>query len=120
MFRPTRDSDSAFQGIAIPEFSIGVPGPGRGPPDVEEAGEITYWHTAQDTYEKLDLKALELDTRYRVAEIYALAATPLLPLRIAPIAQSYVKAIDELSNAAGPAFDVERLLPSPPCSTSGF
>jgi len=106
LFRPTRDSDSAFQGIGIPEFSIGVPGPGRGHPDVEEAGEITYWHTAQDTYDKLDLKALELDTRYRVAEIYALAATPLLPLRIAPIAQSYVKAIDELSNAAGPAFDL--------------
>src|SRR5262249_58372448 len=95
LFRPGRDSDSSFQGLGIPEFSIGVPGPGRGHPDVEEGGEIKYWHTDEDTYEKLDLKALELDTKYRVAEIYALATTPLLPLKIAPIAQSYVPALDQ-------------------------
>ena len=27
LFRPNRDSDSAFQGLGIPEFAIGVPGP---------------------------------------------------------------------------------------------
>jgi N-acetylated-alpha-linked acidic dipeptidase len=106
LFRPGRDSDSAFQGIGVPEFTIGVPGPGRGHPDVEAGGEITYWHTANDTYDKLDLKALELDTKYRVAEIYALATTPILPLRIAPIAQSYVQALDELSKDSGTAFDL--------------
>jgi N-acetylated-alpha-linked acidic dipeptidase len=106
VFRPGRDSDSAFQGLGIPEFFIGVPGPGRGHPDVEEAGEITYWHTDDDTYDKLDLKALDLDTKYRVAEIYALATTPLLPLRIEPIAQSYVQALDDLSKACGSVFDL--------------
>src|SRR5437899_12966435 len=106
LFRPGRDSDSAFQGLGIPEFFIGVPGPGRGHADVEEGGEVKYWHTDNDTYDKLDLKALELDTKYRVAEIYALATTPLLPLRIAPIAQSYVQVLDELSKAGGTAFDL--------------
>ena len=73
LFRPTRDSDSSFQGLGIPEFSIGVPGPPRGHPDLEAGGRISYWHTAQDTIEKLDPKALELDTQYRVAQLYSLA-----------------------------------------------
>ena len=106
LFRPGRDSDSAFQGLGIPEFFIGVPGPGRGHADVEEGGEVKYWHTDNDTYDKLDLKVLELDTKYRAAEIYSLATTPLLPLRIAPIAQSYVQALDELSKAGGTVFDL--------------
>ena len=106
LFRPGRDSDSAFQGLGIPEFFVGVPGPGRGHADVEEAGEIKYWHTDEDTYDKLDLKALELDTKYRVAEIYALATTAVLPLKIAPVAQSYVQALDELSKAGGNVIDL--------------
>jgi hypothetical protein len=73
---------------------------------VEETGEIKYWHTANDTYDKLDLKALELDTKYRVAQICALATMPVLPLQIAPIAASYSRAIDELARAAAGRFDL--------------
>ncbi len=105
-FRPGRDSDSSFQGIGVPEFSIGVPGPGRGHPDVEDTGRIKYWHAADDTIEKLDLQALRLDTEYRVAQIHALATVPLLPLKIAPIVRSYVRALDDLAKAAGSAFDL--------------
>jgi Iap family predicted aminopeptidase len=106
IFRPGRDSDSSFQGIGIPEFAIGVPGPSRGAPDVDAAGRIAYWHTPDDTIDKLDLKALELDTRYRVAQIHRLATLPVLPHRIAPIVESYVRAIDELANIAGKGFDL--------------
>ncbi|MBI1874386.1 MAG: M28 family peptidase, partial [Acidobacteria bacterium] len=105
VFRPGRDSDSSFQGIGVPEFFVGVPGPPRGHPEVEEAGRISYWHTAQDTLEKVDMKALELDTRYRVAQVFALARMPVLPHKIAPIAVSYERAVDELAAAAGTAFD---------------
>jgi len=97
IFRPGRDSDSSFQGLGIPEFFIGVPGPPRNHPDVEANGEISYWHTAQDTIEKLDPKALELDTRYRVAELYSLATVVNLPLKLAPIASSFHQALDELA-----------------------
>lgn len=106
LFRPGRDSDSSFQGLGVPEFSIGVPGPPRGHPDTEPSGRIKYWHAADDTIDKLDFQALRLDTEYRVAEIYALASTPLLPLKIAPIAHAYVRALDALSAAAGRAFDL--------------
>jgi N-acetylated-alpha-linked acidic dipeptidase len=106
-FRPTRDSDSSFQGLGIPEFSIGVPGPPRGHADLEQSGQISYWHTAQDTIDKLDLRVLGLDTQYRVAQLYALASTTNLPLKLAPIATSFQKALDELAGATGPALDLK-------------
>jgi len=107
LFRPTRDSDSSFQGLGIPEFFIGVPGPPRGHPDLEPGGRISYWHTAQDTLEKLDAKALELDTRYRVAQLYALATVSNLPLKIAPVATSFQHALDDIAAGAGAAFDLK-------------
>ncbi len=106
LFRPTRDSDSSFQGLGIPEFSIGVPGPPPGHPDIEANGQISYWHTANDTLEKLDMKALELDTKYRAAQLFALASTLNLPLKISPIAASLQAAVDELGQASGGVFDL--------------
>ena len=105
-FRPNRDSDSAFQGLGIPEFNIGVPGPPDGHPDVEPSGLIRYWHTANDTLDKIDAKALELDTQYRVAQLFDLLTKPSLPHKIAPLASAYGAALDELSKAAGAAFDL--------------
>jgi N-acetylated-alpha-linked acidic dipeptidase len=105
-FRPGRDSDSAFQGIGIPEFEIGVPGPPDGHPDVEPGGLIRYWHTAEDTLDKIDMEALVLDTRYRAAQIAALATAPSLPLRVGPIADSYSRTLAELASAAGSSLDL--------------
>src|SRR5262249_40314871 len=105
-FRPSRDSDSSFQGIGMPELSIGVPGPGRGHPDVEDTGRIKYWHAADDTYDKLDLSVLRLDTQYRVAPIYAGAPAPIVPPQNAPMARAYLEAIDAIAKAAGGAFDL--------------
>ena len=45
----------------------------------------------QDTIEKLDPRALGLDTQYRVAQLYSLASVTNLPLKIAPIATSFQK-----------------------------
>jgi hypothetical protein len=109
-FRPGRDSDAAFQGLGIPFFSIGVPGPGDGHPDVDVTGRIVYWHTPEDTFDKFDLKALELDTQYRVAQLYDLASMRLLPHRLAPIAAAYVTALKDLAAAAGAAFDLSPTL----------
>jgi N-acetylated-alpha-linked acidic dipeptidase len=106
LFRPGRDSDSAFQGLGIPFFSIGVPGPGEGHADVDQDGRIVYWHTPQDTFDKFDLKALELDTQYRVAQLYDLATLRVLPHRLAPIGSAYVAALSDLASAAGSAFDL--------------
>jgi hypothetical protein len=105
IFRPGRDSDSSFQGIGIPEFSVGVPGPPQGHPDLEPGGRISYWHTAEDTLEKIDPDALALDTQYRVAQLFDLATRINLPLKIAPVAASFQAAVDELATAAAGTLD---------------
>ena len=106
MFRPGRDSDSAFQGLGVPFFSVGVPGPDRSSGDVDDTGRVVYWHTAQDTLDKIDPKVLELDTQYRVAQLYDLATVRVLPHRLEPIAAAYVAAINDLNGAAKGAFDL--------------
>lgn len=110
VFRPGRDSDSAFQGLGIPFFSIGVPGPGEGHPDVDSTGRLVYWHTPEDTVDKFDMKALELDTQYRVAQLYDLATLRVLPHRLAPISAAYVTVLQDLATTAGPAFDLSSTL----------
>jgi len=106
LFRPGRDSDSSYQGLGIPFFSIGVPGPPKGHPDVDSIGRIRYWHTTDDTLDKIDLKVLDLDTKYRAGQIYDLATLPVVPQRFAPIAAAYVEALQELTKAAGGALDL--------------
>lgn len=106
VFRPGRDSDSSFQGLGVPFFSIGVPGPGNGSPDIDAAGRIAYWHAADDTIDKLDLQALRIDTGYRVAQLYDLATARTLPHLVEPIAASYVAVAKELATSAGRAFDL--------------
>jgi hypothetical protein len=106
VFRPGRNSDSAYQGIGVPFFSIGVPGPPQDDADVEPGGRISYWHAEDDTFDKLDMKALERDTQYRVAQLYDLATLAVLPHRLAPIASSYVSVLKDLAAAAGTLFDL--------------
>ena len=110
VFRPGRDSDSSFQGLGIPFFSIGVPGPTPASGDIDAAGRVAYWHAPDDTFDKLDLRALELDTKYRVAQLFDLATMPTLPHRIEPIVASYVTALKELSTSGGAAFDLSATL----------
>jgi hypothetical protein len=105
-FRPGRDSDSSFQGLGIPEFHVGVPGPPKGHPDLESGGTLKYWHTRDDKLDKIDFKALTLDAQYRVAIIADLATLAVVPHQVAPIAQGYVKALDALAGAAGDRFDL--------------
>jgi len=110
VFRPGRDSDSSFQGLGIPFFSIGVPGPTQASGDIDAAGRVAYWHAPDDTFDKLDLRALELDTQYRVAQLYELATMPTLPHLIEPIAASYVAALKDLFSSSGNAFDLRSTL----------
>lgn len=104
VFRPFRAGDSAFQGIGVPEVSIGLPEIPPGHPDhapyVGGSERGWWWHTPEDSLDKIDMKALVRDTELRLAVLYTLANLPVLPYRIAPIAQSYATALSELHAAA--------------------
>lgn len=101
VFRPFRAGDSAFQGLGIPEVSIGLPEIPPGHPDhapyVGGSERGWWWHTAEDTLDKIDMKALVRDTELRLAKLVTLANEPVLPYRLAPVAQSYVTVLSELA-----------------------
>ncbi len=110
VFRPFRAGDSAFQGVGVPEVSIGLPEIPADHPDhapyVGGSERGWWWHTAEDTLDKIDMKALVRDTELRLAELVVLANAPVLPYRIAPIAQSYATALTALAEAANPHADL--------------
>jgi hypothetical protein len=110
IFRPFRAGDSAFQGIGIPEVSIGLPEIPSGHPDradyVGGSERGWWWHTPEDTLDKIDMRALVRDTELRLAELYALATLPVLPYRISPIAQNYGRALADLHAAVGRHLDL--------------
>jgi Iap family predicted aminopeptidase len=111
IFRPFRAGDSAFQGIGVPEVSIGLPEIPPGHPD--HAGYVGgsergwWWHTPADSLDKIDMKALVRDTELRLAELYSLATSPVLPYRLSPIARSYRLALSDLQAASAPHFEGE-------------
>jgi hypothetical protein len=59
-----------------------------------------WWHTAEDSLDKIDMKALVRDTELRLAELFVLANEPVLPYRITPIAESYATVLNELATLA--------------------
>ena len=113
VFRPFRAGDSAFQGIGIPEVSIGLTEIPPGHPD--HAGYVGgsergwWWHTPEDTLDKIDMRALVRDTELRLAELYTMANLPVLPYQIAPLAGSYRVALEDLAGAVGPHLDLRPL-----------
>ncbi|MGH9805189.1 MAG: M28 family metallopeptidase, partial [Candidatus Acidiferrales bacterium] len=114
VFRPFRAGDSAFQGLGIPEVSIGLPEiPPRHADHADYVGGSErgwWWHTAEDSLDKIDMRALVRDTELRLAELYSLATLPLLPHRLTPIARSYETVLQELQNAAGSHLDLAELI----------
>lgn len=104
VFRPFRAGDSAFQGIGVPEVSVGLPEIPAGHPDhapyVGGSERGWWWHTPEDRIDKIDMKALVRDTELRLAELFTLANEPVLPYQVTPIAESYVTALNELATAA--------------------
>ncbi len=105
VFRPFRAGDSSLQGVGIPEVSIGLPEIPPGHPDradyVGGSERGWWWHTPEDTLDKIDLRALARDTELRLAELYVLANLPVLPYRMSAIARSYLAALADLQAVVG-------------------
>jgi len=113
VFRPFRSGDSSFQGIGIPAVSIGLPDipPGHADRADYVGGSKLgwWWHTPEDTIDKIDLRALARDTELRLAELYALANLAVLPYRISAIARSYCVALADLQTAVESHLDLVQL-----------
>ena len=97
--RMGRNSDQSFTGIGVPTVLSGLsvqPGGGLGP----------WWHTPDDTLDKIDPARLVRDTRIYLAACWRLCTLPVLPFDFVATADELGARLGELAEVAGERFDL--------------
>jgi len=91
--RPGRNSDESFYGIGLPllQFSHGRVDPG---------GRYWFWHTTEDTFDKIDFEILTADTKLYVAALSRLLTEPVPPIGLAAATAELRKRLEERNDAA--------------------
>lgn len=70
---PGRNSDQSFNGVGLPLLQFNDSRP-------EDLGGYWWWHTPDDTYDKIDFEVLEKDAGLYARAIAQLTADPVLPI----------------------------------------
>ena len=101
--RPGRNSDQAFNGVGLPLLQFNHT-------RLAEDGGYWWWHTTEDTFDKIDPDVLKTDT-----DIYAHALAEMLAGAVYPVSPSaqveaLVAAIAAREQAAGGALQLEEHL----------
>ncbi|HEX9077914.1 MAG TPA: M28 family peptidase [Anaerolineae bacterium] len=120
-FRMSRAGDMSFNGIGIPSLFMElsqVPladATSRGAADnyvTLSLGTLMgstmpwWWHTSEDTMDKVDPAVLELDTRIYLSTIWRLGHPPLLPMEFRRVVADIRKELADLQQAAGDQIDL--------------
>ncbi len=100
---PGRDSDQAFNGIGLPQLQFGHS-------RSAEDGGYWWWHTAEDTRDKIDLDVLELDAELYAAALSRLLADEVPPFDLRAETAAVVEQLTELEQISGMEFDLSRTL----------
>jgi hypothetical protein len=112
--RFSRAGDQSFWGAGVPSAFMSLSGLPRQDTElsramerlVGSAGFPWWWHTKDDTVDKIDADVLVLDTRVYLASALRWLNAPLLPLDHGRAAQSLVAELEALQAAAGARFDL--------------
>ncbi|MDB5511847.1 MAG: peptidase [Enterovirga sp.] len=121
--RMSRAGDQSFWGIGIPSLFMGI---GEQPVGAENpmaavfgggsgrkgAGFGWWWHTPDDTLDKMDPDLLVRDTRVYVHAIWRLLTDPVLPLDYGAAASGLADELADLSGRVGDALDLAPLAES--------
>ncbi len=121
--RMSRAGDQSFWGIGVPSLFMGmgeqpaggseqnVMGPAIGGGGARKgAGFGWWWHTPDDTLDKMDTGLLVRDTRVYVHAIHRLLTDPVLPLDYAAAAGSLAAELSDLARLLGDRLDVSSLM----------
>lgn len=114
----SRAGDQSFWGIGLPSAFMSM---SQLPPQDSEFGRTTerlfgtsgfpwWWHTREDTIDKLDGAVLAHDTKVFVASALRLCNAPVLPLGPARAARAVADTAAELHAAAGGRMDLAPLV----------
>ena len=101
--RPGRNSDQGFYGVGLPllQFSHSRSDPG---------GRYWFWHTEEDTFDKIDFDVLVGDTQLYVSALSRLLTQPIPPIRLSAATGELKKRLEERKAWAGEHLDLSRAL----------
>ncbi len=116
--RFSRAGDQSFWGAGVPSSFMSLSGLPKQDTElsramerlVGSAGFPWWWHTHEDTIDKIDADVLALDTRVYLATALRWLNAPVLPLDHRRAARAIVAEIEALQAAAGKRFDLEPAL----------
>ena len=99
--RPGRNSDQGFYGVGLPllQFSHSRSDPG---------GRYWFWHTEEDTFDKIDFDVLAGDTRLFVSALSRLLTQPIPPIRLSAATGELKERLEERKAWAGEHLDLSR------------
>lgn len=94
--RPARNSDQSFWGTGLSSLLSGA----RFEPGTEDGGPVGggwWWHTPEDTRDKVDLDVLHEETRLVVALATRICESPVLPHDFSAAADDIEAVLDEIT-----------------------
>jgi hypothetical protein len=112
--RFSRAGDQSFWGAGVPSAFMSLSGLPKQDTElsramerlVGSAGFPWWWHTRDDTVDKIDADVLVLDTKVYLASALRWLNAPVLPLDHGRAAQSLVAELEAVQAAAGARFDL--------------
>jgi Iap family predicted aminopeptidase len=101
--RPGRNSDQSFNGIGLPLLQINHS-------RTAEDGGYWWWHTPDDTYDKIDPAVLKTDTDLYADALAALTGDRVLPLDLMAEAEALLQALEARQAESGGALDLREAM----------
>jgi aminopeptidase YwaD len=96
---PGRNSDQAFNGVGLPLLQLNHS-------RLQEDGGYWWWHTPDDTRDKVDARVLKVDTDLYAAALGYLLADPNLPVDLTAPVERLGRLLRERQDLAGEHLDL--------------
>ena len=108
--RLSRTGDQSFFGIGIPSLYAQYY---HSLEDIARWNNATlgwWWHSAEDTLDKLDRDLFEKTLRTYAAYVWEFCTAPILPLEFVSVADEFERRLKDLQGQAGKALDFSRTI----------
>ncbi len=96
---PGRNSDQSFNGVGLPLLQFNHT-------RLEEDGGYWWWHTPDDTRDKVDAQVLKVDADLYAAALARLLADPVLPVNLSAPVERLGSLLTDRQDTAGDHFDL--------------
>ena len=97
--RPGRNSDQSFNGVGLPLLQLDHR-------RLAEDGGYWWWHTPDDTFDKIDFDVLKIDTDLYADALARLLSAPRLPVDLVSQVAALGAALERRAGEAGARFDL--------------